>query len=183
MRSEMQEYYNFKVTDLEISYEPYWYHKSNIMLRIILGLIIIITGLLLSHFNICKEALLIGSFFSFIPIIIGLYTFYITSKTTLIFNKTDNSLYKITPLGKKKIGILNKTEKIITKSKRNSFQYILINKKNKSLKQIPVTARIKNKNQNSPEVRFLEMEIIPVLKMFLELNSEFQFSKEDCSPI
>ena len=183
MRSEIQNYYNFKVTDLEISYEPYCYHKPNIILRFILGVVIVITSFLLSHFNICKEALHIGFLIACLLFITGLYAFYITNKTTLFFTKTDDALYKSTPLGKKKIGVLHNSENIITKSKRTSFKYVLLSKKKKSAKEIPVTAPIQNKKQNSPEVRFLEMEIIPLLKTFLELNTEFQFSKEDCSPI
>jgi hypothetical protein len=166
----MDEYYNFKVSEHEISFEPYWYHKSNILIHFSLGIIILGAAVILFTTGIFKKGLLIGVFVSALLFLNGLYRSRIKNKTTLIFDKKDDALYKITPTGKKKLLALHKIYCITAISENRYYYYTVIHKKKSSVKRIPITPFIQSKNQSNPEIRFLEMEIIPQIELFLNFG-------------
>lgn len=178
----MQQYYNFMVSSTEISYDPYWYERPNIILNTVIVTLILVFGFWISPF---KGAIYISVILSSLIFINTYYLSKIKNRTRFIFDKTEDVFYKSTPFGKKKIIKLGCVWDISTKSGSNSFSYILHSKKNSNIKKIPLTANIKNKNQNNPEVRFLEMEIIPQLESFLNLDKKtlLFFNSENCSPI
>ncbi len=180
----MQNYYNFTVSANQISYNPYWYQKSNIILKCISGILVLTSGSVLSHLSDFKIGFVFSVLLSATLVLNGIYKFKIKSKTTFIFDKTDNAFYKITRLGKKKITSLNNVSDIISKSSAMNYHYILMYTKNNRFKKIKLTSNIKNDNQTNPEVRFLEMEIIPQLESFLNLNSKvIVFDSKYCSSI
>ncbi|MFD2941316.1 hypothetical protein [Flavobacterium notoginsengisoli] len=178
----MQHYYNFTASETQISYDPYWYEQSNIILNATIGIFILVLGFSFSDF---KEGIFISLILSVSIIFNTYYISNIKNKTRFIFDKTEDAFYKTTPFGKKKIIKLSNATDISTKSGSNSFTYILHFKKNTIIRTIRLTASIKNKNQSNPEVRFLEMEIIPQLESFLNLNKKklLFFDSETCSSI
>lgn len=178
----MQQYYNFTVSDTEISYDPYWYERPNIILNVSIGTFILVLGFLILSF---KEAIYISVILISLLFINIYYFSKIKNRTRFVFNKTEDMFYKTTPFGKKKMIRLSAISDISTKSKLKSFYYILYSKNNDVIKKIRLTANIKNKNQNNPEVRFLEMEIIPKLESFLDLDKKtlLFFNSEYCAPI
>ncbi|WP_291143095.1 hypothetical protein [Flavobacterium sp. UBA7680] len=180
----MQNYYNFTVSDNQMSYNPYWYVKSNIILKCISGILVLVSGSVLSHLSDFKIGFIFSILISAVLIFNGIYKFVIKNKTTFIFDKTENALYKITLWGKKKMISLNNVIDIVSKSGSMSYHYVLTSKENKKIKKIKLTSSIKNENKSNPEVRFLEMEIIPQLESFLNLNSKvIFFESKYCSTI
>lgn len=180
----MQNYYNFTVSASQMSYSPYWYVKSNIILKCISGILVLASGFVLSHLSDFKIGFIISILISAVLIFNGIYKFMIKNKTTFIFDKTENALYKITLWGKKKVASLNNVIDIVSKSRSMSYHYVLTSKDNTKIKKIKLTASIKNENKSNPEVRFLEMEIIPQLESFLNLNSKvIVFDAKYCSTI
>ncbi|MDR6763895.1 hypothetical protein J2Y38_004119 [Flavobacterium sp. 2755] len=180
----MQNYYNFTVSASQISYNPYWYVKSNIILKCISGILVLASGFVLSHLSDFNIGFIISILISAVLIFNGIYKFMIKNKTTFIFDKTDNALYKITLWGNKKVTSLNNVIDIISKSRAMSYHYVLTSKDSTKIKKIKLTASIKNENKSNPEVRFLEMEIIPQLESFLNLNSKvIVFDSKYCSTI
>lgn len=168
----MQHYYNFKVSKNQISFEPYWHHKSYLLLNFILGIIVLVIGITITYLINLKGGLIFSILISTAIFLNSIYRGTIQNKTILLFDKTENAFYKITPLAKKKISVLNSILGITTKSGSFHFNYILILKNKTSIKKIHLTDDIKIENQNNPEVRFLEMEIIPQLESFLNLKKE-----------
>lgn len=166
----MNEYYNFEISEHEISYEPYWYDKSKIVLFFILGTVVLIVASILYQLNIFEESLLIGSFLSIILFGTGIYRWFIKNKTILVFNKIENNLYQINPLRKKRLIELHNAQSITTVSKHFNYYYTL-SKKNSS-KKIVISPAISHKKKNNPEIRFLEMEIIPKIESFLQLQKD-----------
>lgn len=168
----MQYYYNFTVSKNQISFDPYWYRKSNLLQNFILGVIILALGVSSSHLIELRGGLFISFLITTFIFLNGIYRWKIKNKTTLLFDKTDGALYRITPLEKKKIIAFNSILSITTKSRSLHFNYILTVKNKTLIKNIYLTDDIKVENQNNPEVRFLEMEIIPQLESFLNLKKE-----------
>lgn len=168
----MLHYYNFTVSENQISFDPYWHNKSNFLIDFILGIIVLIPGISVFHINNFKIGLILSLILSAMMFLNGIYKWRIKDKTTFLFDKTDNAFYNIDPLGKRKIIELSNLLEIITKSGSRNFNYILIGKKNNVVKRIYLTNNIKNESQTNPEVRFLEMEIIPQLESFLNLKKE-----------
>ncbi|MEZ0182510.1 hypothetical protein AB9T89_09705 [Flavobacterium oncorhynchi] len=175
----MQHYYNFTVSENQISYDPYWYDNSNLLLHSFLGIIILIPAIITSYLDTLKcglifSILIIAAMFilSTAVFIRGIYIWKIKNKTTFIFDKNNGAFYKITPFSKKKIIALSDILSIVTKSDSRNFNYILKVQNKASAKNIYLTSDIKNENQNNPEIRFLEMEIIPQLESFLNLKKE-----------
>ncbi|MBE8725835.1 hypothetical protein [Flavobacterium hungaricum] len=168
----MENYYNFKISENEISYDPYWYENSNLLISFTIGIIIIAGGIILLEQNHLQIVLPIASAILFFVILSSLYHLLIRSKTTLVFDKNKGILFKITPLGKKKITLLNNVMDVVSKSSSNSFNYILTVQKRNSVVAIKLTPRIRYKEQDNPEVRFLQMEILPQLELFLGLNKK-----------
>ncbi|MCP2028817.1 hypothetical protein L1276_003988 [Flavobacterium sp. HSC-32F16] len=181
----MQHYYNFTASENQISFDPYWYDKSNLFLNFFLGIIILVLGIAASHINDFKIGFLLSILVSAILFLNGIYRWKIKNKTIFLFDKTDDAFYKITPLGKKKIINLSNITGIISKSGSWNFNYILTAQNKTSIKKLYLTNDIKNENQSNPEIRFLEMEIIPKLESFFNLNNEaiIVFDTENCSPI
>ena len=144
-----------------------------------------IPGIFASHINNFKSGLIFSIIISLFTIINGIYKWKVKDKTTFLFDKTDDAFYKIDPLGKRKIIELSSLLEIVTKSGSLNFNYILIGKKKNLTKRIYLTNNIKNENQTNPEIRFLEMELIPKLESFLDLKKEAKiiFDSEECSPI
>ncbi|MCD9577270.1 hypothetical protein [Flavobacterium soyae] len=181
----MQNYYNFTVSASQISYNPYWYEKSNIILKSVLGILVLTAGFALSHLHNFKIGFILSILISAVLVFNGIYKFRIKNKTTFIFDKTDGAFYKITQLGKKKIISLNNVSDIISKSRSMNYHYSLLSVDNTRIKKIKLTADIKNENRTNPEVRFLEMEIIPQLESFLNLDNKtaIVFDDKYCSSI
>lgn len=168
----MQHYYNFTVSKKQISFDPYWYDNSSMLLHSFLGITLLTLGIIVSHLNDLKSVMVLSIIISTALFFRGIYEWKIKNKTTFIFDKNDDAFYKITPLSKKKITALSDILNIKTKSGSRNFYYILTLQNKASFKNIPLTNTIKNDNQNNPEVRFLEMEIIPQLESFLNLKKE-----------
>ncbi|MFD1604190.1 hypothetical protein ACFSJW_08195 [Flavobacterium artemisiae] len=185
MKSELNSYYNFTATGNKISYDPYWYAQSYIFASSVLGIMILTVGIILIIYN----NHLMGLFFSVLTSVLlvanSLYRLLIRNKTTLIFDKKNNSFYKITPLGKKDITALNSVQNVISKSRSHSFGYFLTVKTRKSEKIIAISSSIKSSNQDNPEVRFFQMEIIPQIESFLQIdkNTMMLFDSEECVSI
>lgn len=181
----MQDYYNFTVSEGQISFDPYWYDKSNLFLNLILGTIILAAGIFTSHLDNHKSVLILSILLSAAIFLNGIYRWKIKNKTTFVFDRTNNALYKITFLGKKKITALSSITGITSKSGLWYFNYILIAENKTSTQKIYLTNDIKNENQSNPEIRFLEMEIIPKIEYFLNLNKEavIVFNTKNCSSI
>ena len=132
-----------------------------------------------------KTKLFLSILTSFFLIANSLYRLLIRNKTTLIFDKISSSFYKITPIGKKDITALNTIRNVISKSRSHSFGYFLAVKTRKSEKIIAISSSIKSSNQYNPEVRFFQMEIIPQIESFLEIdkNTMMLFDSEECVSI
>lgn len=179
----MQHYYNFTISENEMSYEPYWYKKSNIMVSSMLGITIL--GIISLEQNHLSITLPIAFVLLFSLIINCVYSSLILNKTTFLFDKNNDALYRITPLGKKKITSLSEILNVFSKSRSNSFHYILTAKEQKTIKIIQLTQRIKYSDIDNPEVRYLQMVIFPHLELFLDLNNEntIVFNSEDYSLI
>ena len=109
----------------------------------------------------------------------SLYLFLIRNKTTIKFDKKIDSFYKITPIAKKKICNLSSILAISSKSKSNSFYYQLTIKNGKSNRYLRFTSVIKSGHGNNPEIRFLQMEIIPQLELFLNTNKNKTITKSN----
>ena len=167
----MTEYYNFKVSESEISYDPYWYDKSNILLYFFLAIIILALGITMSVATIFKPGIFIALPLSCILFVKSTYRLFIKNKTQLIFDKQNDALYAVNPLGKRKLATLSTILQLIAISGNTNYCYILTKIKNGRTKNIPITTSIIDKNQSNPEVRFLEMEMIPKITAFLNLNT------------
>jgi hypothetical protein len=185
MKSELNSYYNFKATENKISYDPYWYAQSYILTSSVLAIIILTVGIILMIYNNHLMGLFLSVLTSFFLIANSLYRLLIRNKTTLIFDKKSNSFYTITPLGTKNITALNTVQNVISKSRPHSFGYFLAVKNRKFEKKIAISSSIKSSNQDNPEVRFLEMEIIPQIESLLNLDRKVLifFDPESCSSI
>lgn len=181
----MQDYYNFTKSANQISFDPYWHDKSNFVLKSFLGILILALGAVASNLQNLKSGIVLSILISLGLLIHGIYILKVRNKTTFVFDKIENAFFKITPFGKRKITSLDNIIDIITKSGSSNFSYILTVQNNNSIKKIYLTATIKNESQSNPEVRYLEMQIIPQLESFLNLNKEvlILFDPENCSPI
>ncbi|WPO76876.1 hypothetical protein [Flavobacterium sp. KACC 22761] len=180
----MLAYYNTQILENEISYQPYWYEKSNFIIDLVLAVSIIIIGGIVSNTTTFKNGLIIALLVSTYFFLTGFYKLLIQNKTTLIFDKTNDALYKITPLRKTKIGSLSKAIDITSKAGSAYYSYFLNIKIKNKTKKIRLTTKIKNKKQNNPEVRFLEIRLIPELELFLNLNkNKTVFDLNNCSSI
>lgn len=168
----MPNYYNFTVSTNHISYDPFWYVKLNLLSNSILIICFLTFGLIYFYVYESKNGIVVALFVSIIFLVSSIYRLKIKHKTTFLFDKIDNKFYKITPLGKKEIAALNTIFNITTKSKSRTFCYVLTSKTDSTITRNYLTDNIKNENQNNPEVRFLEMEIMPQLELFLNLNKE-----------
>ncbi|MDP5200899.1 hypothetical protein [Flavobacterium sp. DG2-3] len=170
MNTTIQTYYNFTISENEISFDPYWYSKSNSIINSILGILVLAIGILLLEFTNSTIGLYTAFVIIFLLISNSLYLFLIRNKTTIKFDKKIDSFYKITPIAKKKICNLSSILAISSKSKSNSFYYQLTIKNGKSNRYLRFTSVIKSGHGNNPEIRFLQMEIIPQLELFLNTN-------------
>lgn len=163
----MTTYFNFTQTDQSIAYEPYLYDKGNSYAHLISGIVLLIAGTILSLSKTWKEGIYFGILFGGILILNGLYRLLIEGKTKLIFSKTDDVLYRITPLGKQKKIALSNIYDIITVSENYSFVYAITNKLKANSKSIDITTFIDKKRQQKPEFIFLEEVILLKLQQFL----------------
>ncbi|WP_289665347.1 hypothetical protein [Flavobacterium panacagri] len=168
----MQHYYNFTVSANQISYNPYWYVKLNLPLNFFLVICFLALGVIYYYLNDSKNGIVIAILVSIFFSLSYIYRLKIKHSTTFLFDKTENKFYKITPFEKKEITTLDAILNITTKSKMDSFCYILTIKTGSTTKNNKLTNQIRNENQNNPEVRFLEMEIIPQLELFLNFKKE-----------
>ncbi|SFD11142.1 hypothetical protein [Flavobacterium phragmitis] len=168
----MPHYYNFTASANHISYDPYWYVKLNLPLNSFLVICFLTLGLIYFYAYDSKNGIMIAILVSIIFLLNCIYRLKIKHRTTFLFDKIDNKFYKITPFGKKEIAALNTILNITTKSGAHTYCYILTSKTGSSIKRYYLTNNIRNENQNNPEVRFLEMEIIPQLELFLNLDKE-----------
>ena len=157
----MDNYYNFRQTENEISYEPYLYDSNDTLAYIILGVALMIAGFILN------EAVYVGLIFGGILLIAGLYRRLIKNKTKLVFDKPGDAVFKISPLGKKKLIALSNVYEIITVSENMSYDYELTNKNKPSAKNIPITSFITGRRQKRPETGFLEGTIIPAVESMI----------------
>jgi MFS superfamily sulfate permease-like transporter len=167
----MTEYYNFKVSEFEISYEPYWYDKSNILLYSFLGIIILALGIIISVTTIFKAGIFIAVPLSCILFCNSTYRLLVKNKTQLIFDKQNDALYAITPLGKRKLVSLSTIINLTAISGSTTYCYVITKIKKGRIKNIPITTLIIDKDQNNPEIRFLEIEMIPQITAFLNINT------------
>ena len=167
----MTEYYNFKVSEFEISYEPYWYDKSNILLHFFLGIIILMVGITISVEAIFRPGVFLAVPLSCILCCNSTYKLLVKNKTQLIFDKQNDVLYALTPLSKRKLTALSNINDLIAISGSNTYCYVVTNRKKGRIKKIPITTLLIDKNQSNPEVRFLEMEMIPRIAAFLNINT------------
>ncbi len=181
----MQDYYNFTKSAEQISFDPYWYGKSNFLLKSFLGISVLALGIAASILYNLQGGVILSIFTNAVIIIHTIYIVQIKNKTTFIFDKIDNAFFEVTPFGKRKIASLDQIINIITKSGSNNFNYILTLKNKNAVKKIYLTASIKDENQNNPEIRFFELQIIPQLESFLNLSREVLIflDSEDCSSI
>ena len=166
----MTEYYNFKVSEFEISYDPYWYDKSNILLYSFLAILILVLGITISALAIFKPAIFIAVPLSCFLVGSSTYRLLVKNKTQHVFDKKNDALYAITPLGKRKLITLSTIIDLIPISGNSNYRYVLTKIKKGRTKNIPITTLIIDKDQNNPEVRFLEMEIIPQITAFLNID-------------
>jgi len=166
----MTEYYNFKVSEFEISYDPYWYEKSNILLYFLLAIIILALGITMPA-AVFKPGVFIALPLSCILFVKSTYRVLVKNKTRLIFDKQNDALYAVNPLGKRKLLALSTIIELISISENTNYCYVLTKIKNGRIKNIPITTSIIDKNQNNPEVRFLEMEMIPIITAFLNIST------------
>lgn len=179
----MNEYYNFTASEFEISYSPYYYEKRESIISSVAGAVILITAIILLISKTSKIGFLAGTLIGIAVLVNGLYRHKILNRTILSFDKTTNALYSITPLGKKIIQSLDCISNIIISQKHSNYRYSIVYTKRKRSKNFEITSIITTGSQSNPEVRFLEMEIIPKLQLFLNLNTDINFSTEECSPI
>nr|WP_294779657.1 hypothetical protein [uncultured Flavobacterium sp.] len=173
----MSNFYNFKKSEQKISYEPYLYNKSNTYGYFIFGAIIAIADIVLHILNLFSMGL--GLFVGAFSISLGIYKLFITDKTLLIFDKSDDSLIKVTPLGRKKLIDLSNIYSIITVSENMCYTYELTNKRNASKKSIPISNFVTRKNQDQQNIMFLETEIIPSLELFLNLKTSKRLNQSN----
>lgn len=181
----MQTYYNFTISQNEISFDPYWYNNANIIRNSIFVILLLALGTVLLLYNNSPLGLSFSILVSLFLLAKSLYTRLIRNKTTYLFDKRTDAFYKITPFGKGKISTLSSILDVTSKSSSNSFSFQLIVKGNTSPKSIPLTSIIKSASLDNPEVRFLQMEIIPQLELFLttKRNTIHFFDSENCSSI
>ncbi len=164
----MPAYYNFKNSEHQISYSPYLYNKKDTALYFIIGIAAIVFDISSIIFHFFEVGF--GFFAGIVLILAGLHKVLFKSKIILIFNKPENALYKITPLGKKKLTELSNIYSIIIVSENMSYSYEVTNKENPSKKSIPITDFITNKTKNYPNVAFLETQIIPHIESLVNLK-------------
>ncbi len=172
MSTTIQTYYNFTISENEISFDPYWYSKSNGVVNSILGILALVSGFLVLEFTNSRMGLFAALITCFILLSNTLYLLLIRNKTSLKFDKSRDSFYKITPISKKKICKLSFIFAIDSKSKSDTFYYQLTAQKRNSVKNFRFTAVIKSTDGDNPEIRFLQMEIIPQLELFLKINKK-----------
>jgi len=166
----MKNYYNFQESEYEISYEPYLYDKGDTLTYIILGIALIIGGFILAVLKIYEEAVFVGYIIGGLLLIMGLYRWFVKSKTRLVFDKQNDAVFKISPMGKTKLIALSNVYNIITVSENMSFSYELTSRSKPSAKSIPITSFITGRRQKRPEIIFLEDTIIPAVREMIHLS-------------
>lgn len=137
----------------------------------IIGAIAIVGGFVLTKMNIFSDGIIVGSMLGCILLLNGLYRLLVTGKSKLIFSKTDDALYRVSLMGRKKLIALSNIYDIITVSENMSHTYQVTNGKQPSANGIPITSFITNKLSDTPRGAFLKEQILPMLHSFLALGA------------
>jgi hypothetical protein len=172
----MNNYYNFQQSEYEISYEPYLYDRGDTLAYFIIAAILMIGGFVAQQFFSLQDATVIGSLLGLIPLSIGSYRLLLKNKIKLLFDKRDDALYKISPLGKKKLIAISNIYDITVWNEDMSFGYALTHKDKPGAKHIEITSFITKGRQKKEEVIFLEATIIPAVETMI-------FSNDTANPV
>lgn len=165
-------YFNFKKEGAQISYQPFMYDASDNRTGLIIGVAMIIIGIVMPilQINIIKDLDGYLLVFGVILVINGLYSTFIKIKKTLIFDKSTDAVYQVTPLGKKKLIDISNVYSIQTHFENMSMTYMLTNKKKASADGIVISSFIVKEREEDEAFIFFENELIPMLHEFMDLK-------------